>query len=110
MRLLFFIMCSFSCTMQPESKEDVVTAREFTVYPPMSGLGTQLDVDIDASWSAFSYADTSFDFGEGINVIHSSVEDGWGDILSVYNLPTGKLLIKTEADGSVTTAFNSDES
>ncbi len=39
-----------------------------------------------------------------------SVEDGWGDILSVYNLPTGKLLIKTEADGSVTTAFNSDES
>ena len=41
---------------------------------------------------------------------YSSVEDGWGDILSVYNLPTGKLLIKTEADGSVTTAFNSDES
>tara|TARA_Y100000034_G_C6902689_1_gene417890 strand:- start:1571 stop:3352 length:1782 start_codon:yes stop_codon:yes gene_type:complete len=72
--LLFLIGCTFQ---SKETDSDLAPAYDFVAYPPASGLGTMVEVGVDANWSVFSFGGTSFDFGEGISVLHTNVDDGW---------------------------------
>jgi len=45
------------------------------LYPPAGGLGTSVEVEIEANRPTFSLRDTSVDFGEGITVDRVEVDD-----------------------------------
>ena len=76
MRLLCLLF--FGCVAQPDKANDGLASLEFSVYPPTSGQGVSVEVDVGANKSAFSYAGTSFSFGEDIDVLGVNVNDNWG--------------------------------
>jgi len=52
-------------------------AGALAVYPTLGGVGTSMEVEIDATFSLFSFEDTQVDFGAGILVDSVRVKDGW---------------------------------
>ena len=76
MRLILLLLAS--CAMQPDKANDELASLTFSVYPPASGQGVSVEVDVGANRSAFSYADTSFSFGDDIDVLGVNVNDNWG--------------------------------
>ena len=97
------LLPSMACTIQPEKSGEDPAPLEFSVYPPASGRGTQVEVDIDANRSAFSYSNTNIDFGENVTVLNISVDDGYSaraDILIDPDAELGLRDVIVWTDGS----------
>ena len=65
------------------------------MYPPAGGLGTSVEVAIEANRSSFSLRDTSVDFGQGIVVGTVEVDDGWHLRAQVTIEPDAELGLRT---------------
>ena len=50
---------------------------QLSLFPPAGGLGTTVDVAIEANRTSFGLRDTTVDFGDGITVNSVEVDDGW---------------------------------
>ena len=111
MRLIFLLL-SMGCTFQPEKSNEQPASLEFSVYPPSSGLGASIEVDFNSNMTAFSYADTTFDFGDDITVLGVNVDDGWqarADVLIDQDAELGIRDIVIYTDGREHTVSDSFE-
>lgn len=78
---LLFTLALSACkpngdTSNGDSSSDTVESA-FSLTPPSAGIGTQLRVRVTATRSAFEFADSFLDLGEGITVDAVTVEDGF---------------------------------
>jgi len=65
------------------SDEEELGELSFVVSPPEGGQGQAMTVLLDASRSAFAFGETEVDFGEGVEVLSVTVEDGWTAIAEI---------------------------
>ena len=84
---LLLSLALFACkpggdTSNGDSSSDTVESA-FSLNPPSAGIGTQLRVRVTATRSAFEFADSFLDLGEGITVDAVTVEDGFNLIAYV---------------------------
>jgi hypothetical protein len=108
----FFLLLMLACANQQDKANDEPTSLEFSVYPPASGLGMSVEVDVDANRSAFSYADTTFSFGDDIEILGVNVNDNWSaraEILIDPDATVGIRDVVVYTDGKEYTVDNSFE-
>ncbi len=74
--LMLMLALAASCSSSKYdtgSSEDPVLA----LFPPVGGIGTTMDLRVDADRSTFSFESTTVDLGDGILVDTVQVYDGW---------------------------------
>ena len=77
-------LCLLSCrTDKSEISDDDFRESSVKISPPVGGQGIELQVELDASYSSFSYENPSLDMGDGIVVTDLIIEDGWNARASV---------------------------
>ncbi|MCB9779354.1 MAG: hypothetical protein H6742_12375 [Alphaproteobacteria bacterium] len=71
--LLLLLACK-----DPGAADPAAAAAVISVHPDEVGQGTQVELDLSATASAFSFGDTLLDAGEGIDVRQVDVDDVFG--------------------------------
>lgn len=102
--LLCAVLLVFGCKANSGDKSgsDASAGVVLELSPPVGGQGTELDVQLTATESFFTFEGTTVDFGDGITVESVDVADGWGAtarILIDADAELGKRDVKVRADG-----------
>ncbi|MEC7985802.1 MAG: hypothetical protein VX278_11610 [Myxococcota bacterium] len=74
----FTTFAMLACTGdKTQGEEEAFVEGRLSLYPPAGGLGKEVEIDLEANRSTFSFSDTTVDFGEGILIGSVTVDDGW---------------------------------
>ena len=86
------MVTTISCQNDADKTAGEQVESILSLYPPHGGQGIELEVQFDATATAFTYNNTSsVEFGDGITVTEVNIDDGWNARASIIIDPDAEL-------------------
>ncbi len=95
--LLLPLSVGFACRPEGKGKDDgeATGAAALSLYPPVGGQGTSMEIAFSSTRAAFDFQGTTLDLGPGIRIDAVNVDDGFGARAAITIEPDAELGART---------------